>query len=135
MLRIDKQETGTICCFRNRSPVDAIRPISDKSGFGGAKKKPLLAEAAPVRRTDKAQYLEREAGRASRGFASFTLMVLPFKSLSFSEEIASRASELFGISMKPKPLERPVNLSMMTFAFDTSPNSLNVWRRSLSVMP
>jgi hypothetical protein len=45
-----------------------------------------------------------------QGLASLTLMERPFSSFPFMPEIADSASDLFGISTKPR--DSPVNLSL-----------------------
>jgi|GEM_PF-4140637 len=63
----------------------------------------------------------RRGGRSSRGRASLTRRLRPDISLSFKASMAALASASLGISTKPKPLDCPENLSVITVARDTSP--------------
>ena len=62
----------------------------------------------------------------------FTTIVLPSSSESFKSLIAACASSSLGISTNPKPLDLPVNLSMIILALLTSPNSSKVSSKCLS---
>jgi len=70
----------------------------------------------------------------SIGFASFTLMLLPLKSVLFICSIAFFASSSFVISTNPKPFERSDNLSMIMTALWTVPIFLNNSFQSSSVV-
>ena len=72
-------------------------------------------------------------GRASLGFASLTRIVRPFIGVSLRPLIALRPSWSLGISTKPNPFERPVSLSMITVARETSPKLAKVSFRSSPV--
>src|SRR5207248_10143802 len=68
--------------------------------------------------------------RGSRGLASLTVRVRPSRSLPWSPWMAALAAALSGISMKPKPLERPVSRSVITLILSTTPYCSKSWRRS-----
>ena len=65
-------------------------------------------------------------------FASLTTIVRPLNSELFKAVIALLASELFSISTKPNPLDRPVARSFTTLAETTVPYGSNVACRVLS---
>src|SRR6266545_4974878 len=72
--------------------------------------------------------------RSSRGLASFTVKLRPFKSLPLNSSIAFCPSSLEAISTKPKPRERPVSRSSTTVADSTVPIcAKSCWRSSLEV--
>src|SRR5579862_4059416 len=72
--------------------------------------------------------------RSSFSLATETLSDLPSISFPSIPCIACLAADSSGISTNPKPRERPVSLSVITFAEDTSPNSLNKFLKSSSVV-
>jgi len=66
------------------------------------------------------------------GRASLTTQLRPPRDWPFMPLMAACASASLPISTKPKPLERPVSRSIMTFALVTLPNWLKDCSRSLS---
>jgi hypothetical protein len=69
-----------------------------------------------------------------RGFAMLTVSGRPSKGCSFSFEIAAWASSLVDISTKPKPRDRPENLSVITEADSTVPHWAKYSRRLSEVV-
>src|SRR4030042_4763019 len=66
------------------------------------------------------------AGRSSLGLASLTTMFLPLTSLPFNSLTALSASSSLDISTNTKPLERPLNLSVIKVADSTVPTAANI---------
>lgn len=62
-------------------------------------------------------------------------MFRPSRSDSWSFEIAASASASFVISTNPNPRDRPVILSIITIADDTSPKGLNAEAKLSFVVP
>ena len=69
-----------------------------------------------------------------RSLASFTLRLRPPRSLPSRARIASSAALASSISTKPKPRERPVSRSVITFTDSTLPWLSNRVRSSSSVV-
>lgn len=73
--------------------------------------------------------------RGSRGRASLTVSGRPWKLKLFSASTAALASASFGISTNPKPRDRPVSRSRITWARATVPCWPNSCIRSSFVQP
>lgn len=72
----------------------------------------------------------RPLDRSACGLASLTVRARPCRSYPLKRSMAACASRLSAISTKPNPRDRPVNLSVMTFAEATVPTWLNNCSRS-----
>jgi hypothetical protein len=72
--------------------------------------------------------------RSSRLRASLTVNGRPPNDVPFSPAIAAWASELFGISTKPKPRGRPVSRSVIIRTVSTVPYASKQVRSSWSVV-
>src|SRR5690606_7651112 len=80
------------------------------------------------------RHLSGQPGRHRLGLATFTVRARPPTSRPSRASIAFWAASAESISTHPNPRERPLSLSVMTWALTTSPYSPNSDRRSPSVV-